>query len=41
MFEQQIALRRQEIFKNQDTYAIEEMKKILQNYTKEKEEDGK
>ena len=41
MFEQLIALRRQDIFKNQDTYAIEEMKKILQNYTKEKEEEGK
>lgn len=39
MFEQQIAQRRQEICKNQDTDAIEEMKKILQDYTKEKEED--
>lgn len=41
MFEQQIAMRRQQIFKDQDTYAIEEMKKILQNYTKEKEEENK
>ena len=41
MFEQQIAIRRQQIFKDQDNYAIEEMKRILQNYTKEKEEESK
>ena len=41
MFEQQIAIRRQQIFKEGDTYAIEEMKRILQNYTKEKEEESK
>jgi hypothetical protein len=40
MFEQKIAERRHNIFKEQDTYAIEEMKKILQNYTKDKEEEG-
>jgi hypothetical protein len=41
MFEQEIALRRQQIFKEGDTYQIEEMKRILANYTKEKEEEGK
>ena len=41
MFEQQIALRRQQIFKDDDKHAIEEMKRILQNYTKEKEEEAK
>lgn len=36
MFEQKIAQRRQEIFEKKDTVAIEEMKKILNDYTKNK-----
>lgn len=39
MFEQMIAQRRQEIFRNNETLAIEEMKKILQDYTREREEE--
>jgi hypothetical protein len=41
MFETQIANRRQEIFKTQDDAAIKEMKEILQNYTREKEEENR
>ena len=36
MFEQKIAKRREEIFNRKDNAAIEEMKKILNEYTEEK-----
>ena len=41
MFEEKIAKRREEIFNQKDEKAIEEMKKILSDYTKEKEEAEK
>jgi Zn-finger domain-containing protein len=41
MFEQMIADRREKIFQDKDTQAIEEMKKILNHYTKAKEEAEK
>ena len=41
MFEQMIADRREKIFQDKDTQAIEEMKKILNQYTKQKEEAEK
>lgn len=41
MFEQMIAERREKIFKEKDTQAIEEMKKILNLYTAQKDEDEK
>ena len=37
MFEEEIAKRREDIFKNKDTGAIEEMKRILNDYSKEKD----
>lgn len=39
MFEQMIADRRENIFKEKNTQAIEEMKKILNEYTKIKDKD--
>jgi len=36
MFEEEIAKRREEIFTNKNTGAIEEMKRILNEYSKEK-----
>jgi len=39
MFEQEIAKRRQQIFNDQDNAAIEEMKKILNDYSKEKDKE--
>jgi|APSaa5957512535_1039671.scaffolds.fasta_scaffold133304_2 hypothetical protein len=41
MFEQLIAERREKIFKDKDTVAIEEMKKILNLYTQQKDEEDK
>tara|TARA_B110000285_G_scaffold220802_1_gene272978 strand:+ start:782 stop:910 length:129 start_codon:yes stop_codon:yes gene_type:complete len=41
MFEQMIAERREKIFKDKDTQAIEEMKKILNLYTAQKDEEEK
>lgn len=41
MFEEKIAKRREEIFKDGDKAAIEEMKRILNDYSKEKEEAEK
>merc|ERR1712166_576245 len=39
MFEQMIAERREKIFKEKDTQAIEEMKKILNLYTAQKDDE--
>ena len=41
MFEQMIAERREKIFKEKDTQAIEEMKKILNLYTQQKDEEDR
>jgi hypothetical protein len=41
MFEEMIAKRREQIFADNDKAAIEEMKKILNDYSKEKEEAEK
>ena len=41
MFEEMIAKRREKIFEENDRQAIEEMKKILNDYSKEKEEAEK
>jgi hypothetical protein len=41
MFEEMIAKRREKIFEEGDKAAIEEMKKILNDYSKEKEEAEK
>ena len=38
MFEQMIADRRERIFRERDNLAIEEMKKILNDYTQKKDE---
>ena len=38
MFEEMIAKRREQIFADNDHKAIEEMKRILNDYSKEKEE---
>ena len=38
MFEDEIAQRRQKIFDDNDTKAIEEMKKILNEYSKKKQD---
>ena len=41
MFEEEIAERREKIFKDKDNQAIEEMKQILNDYSKEKAEQEK
>lgn len=41
MFEEMIAKRREKIFEDSDHKAIEEMKRILNDYSKEKEEAEK
>jgi hypothetical protein len=41
MFEEMIAKRREKIFEENDKQAIQEMKEILNDYSKEKEEAEK
>ena len=41
MFEEMIAKRREQIFEDNDQKLIEEMKRILNDYSKEKEEAEK
>jgi hypothetical protein len=41
MFEEMIAKRREKIFEEDDKQAIQEMKEILSDYSKEKEEAEK